>query len=78
MYAKSEKVEGHTIYLYYWDDRNGQEYRGWWFGYHPRRKRGIEGWAYNLSREKKPPTEGWKQPWEHMMVNSTLSVVDLS
>eukprot|EP00930_Biecheleria_cincta_P062017 TRINITY_DN47533_c0_g1_i1.p1 TRINITY_DN47533_c0_g1~~TRINITY_DN47533_c0_g1_i1.p1 ORF type:complete len:268 (-),score=36.72 TRINITY_DN47533_c0_g1_i1:17-778(-) len=63
-YVKHEKVDGHTVYLYYWDDRTGDHARGWWFGFKPTSRRGMNSaWAFNPSICRKPPESGWRQPW---------------
>ncbi|CAL1166171.1 unnamed protein product [Cladocopium goreaui] len=31
-YKKEQKVSGLDVMLYYWDDRDGVAFCGWWFG----------------------------------------------
>merc|ERR1712048_425427 len=34
-YKKTQKIAGHenvSVYLYYWDQRDGADFSGWWFG----------------------------------------------
>jgi len=49
-----------SVLLYYWDDRDGEEQKGWWFG---PEVGGEEVWAHNAGSDspgsKLPPTRGW-------------------
>eukprot|EP00930_Biecheleria_cincta_P057525 TRINITY_DN4344_c1_g1_i2.p1 TRINITY_DN4344_c1_g1~~TRINITY_DN4344_c1_g1_i2.p1 ORF type:complete len:2150 (+),score=554.56 TRINITY_DN4344_c1_g1_i2:469-6450(+) len=47
------------VLLYYWDDRDGEESSGWWFG---PEVGGEEVWAHNADPGAKglPPPENWK------------------
>ena len=31
-FQKQEQIDGNDFYLYYWDERDGNEMHGWWFG----------------------------------------------
>lgn len=48
------------VLLYYWDDRENQAYKGWWFG---NTVGGVQVWAYNPDNGLEPPRIGWKIPW---------------
>ena len=46
--------------LYYWDDRDGASFCGWWFG---PKVGGDQVWAYHPSNTATtPPKTGWKAP----------------
>jgi len=63
-----------TALLYFWDDRDGSTFSGWWFG------PGIGGdqvWAYNRSRSQVPPASGWRVPWDGSEDNSLRLVQTL-
>lgn len=49
------------ILLYYWDDRDGQAYSGWWFG---RQLGGQQVWGHCNSHAQTPPADNWKIPWD--------------
>lgn len=48
------------VLLYYWDDRDGDTYEGWWFG---NKLGGSQVWAHCKERGPRPPVSGWKVPW---------------
>lgn len=56
---KGSSREGPRVLLYYWDDRDGAEQRGWWFG---PEVGGEEVWAHNPGSPTStwPPTRGWR------------------
>ncbi|CAE8607524.1 unnamed protein product, partial [Polarella glacialis] len=63
---KKEGVPGSvTVLIYYWDDRDGAAFNGWWFG---PKVGGDQVWAYNggnLGRDNvMPPNSNWKVPWD--------------
>jgi hypothetical protein len=46
------------VQLYYWDDRDGASFCGWWFG---PKVGGDQVWAYHPSNTATtPPKTGWK------------------
>ncbi|CAK9037003.1 unnamed protein product [Durusdinium trenchii] len=47
--------------LYYWDDRDGSDFSGWWFG---PKVGGDQVWAYQPGKDKTPPETGWKVPYD--------------
>mmetsp|Transcript_17639 Transcript_17639/g.40842 ORF Transcript_17639/g.40842 Transcript_17639/m.40842 type:complete len:544 (-) Transcript_17639:98-1729(-) len=48
------------VYLFYWDDRNGKEMMGWWFG---SEVGGGQVWSRSADRlAQHPPKNGWKCP----------------
>lgn len=59
------------VYLYFWDERDGPAFAGWWFG---NKLGGTQVWSHNDSTSLTPPPAGWKIPWDGA-VRSTLGVV---
>merc|ERR1712032_1749746 len=47
VYQKVEKARGLDVLIYYWDDRDGSDLSGWWFG---PSLGGDQVWAYHPSR----------------------------
>ncbi|CAK0799245.1 unnamed protein product [Prorocentrum cordatum] len=58
-YKKDTQVNGLDVMLYFWDERDGQAFSGWWFG---PKVGGDQVWAYHPSNTMTPPTTGWKVP----------------
>eukprot|EP00913_Durusdinium_trenchii_P017382 g16342.t1 len=51
-----------SVLIYYWDERDGPNFHGWWFG---PKAGGDQVWAYNGNKTSMlPPTTGWKVPWD--------------
>lgn len=49
------------VLIYYWDDRDGPNFHGWWFG---PKIGGDQVWAFNGDTgSPNPPGVGWKVPW---------------
>jgi len=65
VYKKEGPQGSVTVLIYYWDERDGPSFNGWWFG---PKVGGDQVWAYNagnLGRENAmPPTSNWKVPWD--------------
>lgn len=75
MYKSTESNHGKPVYkkeggsvtvlIYYWDERDGSTFNGWWFG---PKVGGDQVWAYNSSNLGRdnvmPPTGSWKVPWD--------------
>jgi len=62
-FQKLQKIPGHEgikVFLYYWDNRDGQDLSGWWFG---DQLGGLQVWARANSHGPMPPRVGWKIPW---------------
>eukprot|EP00927_Polykrikos_kofoidii_P084335 TRINITY_DN8855_c0_g2_i1.p1 TRINITY_DN8855_c0_g2~~TRINITY_DN8855_c0_g2_i1.p1 ORF type:complete len:1963 (+),score=523.65 TRINITY_DN8855_c0_g2_i1:91-5979(+) len=59
------------VFLYYWDNRDGPAFEGWWFG---NQLGGTQVWSHNPSSAMSPPQSGWKIPWDGS-VRPTLAVV---
>lgn len=63
-YRKTNKIPGHediNVYLYFWDDRDGAAFSGWWFG---NQVGGAQVWSRNQQQTMKPPRSGWTIPWD--------------
>merc|ERR1712039_721977 len=63
MGKKVEPTAGNvTVLIYYWDERDGPAFMGWWFG---PKVGGDQVWAYNGNKgAPTPPTSGWHVPWD--------------
>jgi hypothetical protein len=74
-YKKLQTIPGHAevkVFLYYWDNRDGADSSGWWFG---DQLGGTEVWARAVSTGNVPPAAGWKVPWNAMKPEPGLLVV---
>lgn len=63
-FKKTQKIPGHediNVYLYFWDDRDGEAFTGWWFG---NQVGGAQVWSRNKQATQKPPKSGWTIPWD--------------
>jgi len=63
-YRKMERIAGHEdtdVCLYYWDERDGADFCGWWFG---SQVGGAQVWSRNASKAMVPPRSGWTVPWD--------------
>jgi len=61
-YKKTEQVNGVDVLLYFWDQRDGPMFWGWWFG---PVVGGDRVWAYNSDRHSsQPPRCGWQVPFD--------------
>ncbi|CAJ1416108.1 unnamed protein product [Effrenium voratum] len=56
------------VFLYYWDNRDGPNFEGWWFG---NKLGGTQVWSHCADRGLAPPAGGWKIPWDGQ-VRATL------
>lgn len=50
-----------SVYVYYWDTRDGVDFSGWWFG---DKVGGSQVWSRATDNGKAPPERGWKVPWD--------------
>lgn len=59
VYRRVDPPSESSVLLYYWDDRDGQEQSGWWFG---PEVGGEEVWAHNegLPNSTLPPVRNWR------------------
>jgi len=63
-YQKIQDILGHKdvkVFMYYFDNRDGPEFSGWWFG---DELGGAQVWARCNSHGQSPPKLGWKIPWD--------------
>jgi len=60
-YKKDSQVNGLDVQLYFWDERDGPNFCGWWFG---PKVGGDQVWAYHPSKVATPPKSGWKVPYD--------------
>lgn len=60
-YQKDEKFNDLDVLLYFWDDRDGSDFSGWWFG---PKVGGDQVWAYQPGEDPTPPETGWKVPYD--------------
>eukprot|EP00928_Gymnodinium_smaydae_P017927 TRINITY_DN16838_c0_g3_i1.p1 TRINITY_DN16838_c0_g3~~TRINITY_DN16838_c0_g3_i1.p1 ORF type:complete len:2020 (-),score=638.02 TRINITY_DN16838_c0_g3_i1:82-6141(-) len=65
VYVKKSTDSGHPdavdVYMYYWDNRDGPAFEGWWFG---NQIGGTQVWSHNPSSSTSPPPSGWRIPWD--------------
>merc|ERR1712151_802485 len=60
VYKREDKSKGLEIFIYFWDDRDGDGLCGWWFG---PSVGGEQVWAYHPSRTAAPPPASeWNVP----------------
>jgi len=60
-YKRDEPFNDLDVMIYYWDDRDGKDFSGWWFG---PKVGGDQVWAYQPVKDKTPPLSGWKVPYD--------------
>ena len=64
VYKKNEPVANNPtldVLIYFWDERDGANFCGWWFG---PKVGGDQVWAYNSERSSTPPSSGWRVPYD--------------
>ena len=62
VYKKDTQVNGLDVMIYFWDQRDGVAFCGWWFG---PKVGGDQVWAYHPSQTSAtPPKAGWKVPYD--------------
>lgn len=70
-YKRDVQVNGFDVMLYFWDDRDGPAFSGWWFG---PAIGGDQVWAYHGAKQlTSPPKHGWKVPYDGP-VDETLRI----
>eukprot|EP00928_Gymnodinium_smaydae_P018940 TRINITY_DN17215_c0_g4_i3.p1 TRINITY_DN17215_c0_g4~~TRINITY_DN17215_c0_g4_i3.p1 ORF type:complete len:1055 (+),score=289.79 TRINITY_DN17215_c0_g4_i3:128-3292(+) len=70
VYKKKERVHDLDVMIYYWDDRDGPNFCGWWFG---PKVGGDQVWAHQPDKDLKVPAAGWKVPYDGP-VDSTFKI----
>merc|ERR1712039_1039057 len=56
--------EGNTaldVLIYFWDERDGPNFCGWWFG---PKVGGDQVWAYSSDKGMTPPLSQWRVPYD--------------
>merc|ERR1712014_431654 len=62
MGKRTEQANGLDVMVYFWDDRDGAKFGGWWFG---PKVGGDQVWAYHPDKSAQtPPKNGWKVPYD--------------
>merc|ERR1712232_1281305 len=56
-----DSIDDGTVSLYYWDNRTGADFAGWWFG---DKVGGAQVWSRCEKSEPLPPKTGWRIPWD--------------
>eukprot|EP00928_Gymnodinium_smaydae_P001301 TRINITY_DN1048_c1_g2_i2.p1 TRINITY_DN1048_c1_g2~~TRINITY_DN1048_c1_g2_i2.p1 ORF type:complete len:249 (+),score=51.92 TRINITY_DN1048_c1_g2_i2:53-748(+) len=70
-YKRDAQVNGLDVMVYFWDERDGANFCGWWFG---PKVGGDQVWAYHPDKSAQtPPLAGWKVPYDGP-VDGTLSL----
>eukprot|EP00928_Gymnodinium_smaydae_P037894 TRINITY_DN2624_c0_g1_i2.p1 TRINITY_DN2624_c0_g1~~TRINITY_DN2624_c0_g1_i2.p1 ORF type:complete len:951 (-),score=200.78 TRINITY_DN2624_c0_g1_i2:171-2975(-) len=65
---KKETADDVSVLIYYWDQRDGPSFCGWWFG---PKVGGDQVWAYNPEKGTGgPPNAGWRVPWDGQVDHS--------
>eukprot|EP00929_Paragymnodinium_shiwhaense_P014394 TRINITY_DN1222_c0_g1_i1.p1 TRINITY_DN1222_c0_g1~~TRINITY_DN1222_c0_g1_i1.p1 ORF type:complete len:2051 (-),score=956.61 TRINITY_DN1222_c0_g1_i1:88-6240(-) len=75
-YKKIQKIAGHenvSVFLYYWDNRDGADFSGWWFG---DQLGGAQVWARASVHTPTPPKAGWRIPWDSKTIQPGALVVE--
>mmetsp|Transcript_87908 Transcript_87908/g.152330 ORF Transcript_87908/g.152330 Transcript_87908/m.152330 type:complete len:1964 (-) Transcript_87908:239-6130(-) len=49
------------VFMYYWDNRDGPAFEGWWFG---NQLGGTQVWSLCKNASVNPPPSGWQIPWD--------------
>jgi len=71
-YKNIQKIPGHEdvdVYLYFWDERDGPSFKGWWFG---NQVGGAQVWSRNTNASTTPPKAGWTIPWDGPVKNELV------
>jgi len=62
VYKKEGPPGGVNVLVYFWDERDGPSFSGWWFG---PKVGGDQVWAYHGDGAAAlPPASGWRVPWD--------------
>lgn len=67
-------AEPPEVFIYYWDERDGPNFNGWWFG---KSVGGNEVWSHCPDNSLQPPSRGWKIPFAGG-VRSTFCLISKS
>jgi len=69
VYKKNGQWNGLDVMIYFWDERDGPGFTGWWFG---PKVGGDQVWAYHPDKDPVPPPSGWKVPYDGPVDNTFL------
>ena len=58
-FKKTQRTNGHDVFLYWWDARDGPDLSGWWFGVE---KGSDVVWAYASTDSRYPAHTAWRVP----------------
>lgn len=62
VWQRKGQVDGLNVLIYFWDDRDGPNFSGWWFG---PRVGGDQVWAHHPDPVSRlPPERGWRIPYD--------------
>lgn len=70
---RKDRGNGLEVMIYYWDERDGPTFAGWWFG---PKVGDNQVWAYHPGRDAWPPADSWKVPGENKQLDSGWAVDD--
>ncbi|CAE8731910.1 unnamed protein product [Polarella glacialis] len=59
-----------SVFIYYWDNRDGANFSGWWFG---ESVGGAQVWCRCAKADMMPPQTDWRIPWDGQ-INADLVV----
>jgi len=65
----AEGIEEVTVFLYFWDNRDGADFGGWWFG---DKVGGAQVWSRCEKADMLPPASGWRIPWDGPVQNALV------
>merc|ERR1712048_1491543 len=60
-YKRDAQVNGLDVMVYFWDERDGPNFCGWWFG---PKIGGDQVWAYHPEKTQAPPKTWGKVPYD--------------
>ncbi|CAE7436898.1 unnamed protein product [Symbiodinium sp. CCMP2592] len=69
VFKKESQWNGLDVMIYFWDERDGPSFSGWWFG---PKVGGDQVWAYQPDKESEPPASGWRVPYDGPVDNTFI------
>eukprot|EP00439_Symbiodinium_sp_Y106_P033750 s3850_g4.t1 len=70
VFRRTEQSNNMDVLIYFWDDRDGASFSGWWFG---PAVGGDQVWAYSPDKSMVPPSSQWRVPYDGA-VDASFSV----
>lgn len=61
VFRRTEQSNNMDVLIYFWDDRDGASFSGWWFG---PAVGGDQVWAYSPDKSMVPPSSQWRVPYD--------------